>query len=595
MKKSTCCFLFLLVGATHYLHAQIPEKLRFFKASETIVCPAVLKMPSGEQLVGQAFQQDALVSHNGYQYTIYYSADRHLCIARRKLPCGQWMEVKLPYTTHSNDPHNVPVMGICPNDGTIHLSYDHHDMPLHYCRSVIDLANKPETIKWDAAHFGENTSALYDNKVISGVCYPRFIQKPDGNLFFECRHGSSGDGDSFLREYNGHTHQWGLVGRYIQGRDADPDVCAYINRIDYDINNVLHVSWVWRESPTASTNHDLSYAYSEDNGLTWKNTSGKTIAMTEKIEPTSDRATGSSLHKGLSGLVVAPIAQKRGLINQESQTTDSKGRIHALNSYMPDAEPDNTDWTSSRSKAVLHQHYRDTDGTWKMRQIKRNGNRVTSACRSQIICDAFDNAFVIANQTEIFAATSANNYNDWGLISDIDANRFCSEPQIDHKRILSEGVLSFVCLTNDARLVVIDYLLDNPHISDGSGLQAEYFSDKQYSQLIDKENHTAIGNMLAVPEKTKSIRWSGILETKYAQQYSLHIQSDAPFSLYINGKKLLEAKSAGEYTVQLPPVASHKHPLILETVANRKNKIALYWSGDDTLKEIIPISFLHQE
>jgi hypothetical protein len=37
-------------------------------------------------------------------------------------------------------------------------------------------------------------------------------------------------------------------------------------------------------------------------------------------------------------------------INQETQATDSKGRVHIVNSYMEDGT--DTNWASSRRKAV---------------------------------------------------------------------------------------------------------------------------------------------------------------------------------------------------------------------------------------------------
>jgi hypothetical protein len=62
---------------------------------------------SREQLIGQAFQQDALVSYRGWQYTVYYNLERKVCIARRKWPAGQWDEVILSYKNNRDDAHNV--------------------------------------------------------------------------------------------------------------------------------------------------------------------------------------------------------------------------------------------------------------------------------------------------------------------------------------------------------------------------------------------------------------------------------------------------------------------------------------------------------
>ncbi|MGG6549766.1 UNVERIFIED_CONTAM: BNR repeat-containing protein, partial [Prevotella sp. 15_C9] len=37
----------------------------------------------------------------------------------------------------------------------------------------------------------------------------------------------------------------------------------------------IHLSWVWRETWHVETNHDLCYARSFDNGVTWYKANGK--------------------------------------------------------------------------------------------------------------------------------------------------------------------------------------------------------------------------------------------------------------------------------------------------------------------------------
>lgn len=90
-----------------------------------------------------AFQQDAVVSFNGWQYSSFYSflqsessiaapaasnsEPLYVHLARRKLPHGAWEVMSLAdYPQTTDDGHNTVQMGICPGDGTIHLSYDHH-------------------------------------------------------------------------------------------------------------------------------------------------------------------------------------------------------------------------------------------------------------------------------------------------------------------------------------------------------------------------------------------------------------------------------------------------------------------------------------
>ncbi len=85
-------------------------------------------------LNGNAFQQDAIVSFNGWQYAAFYSClhndepePLYIHLARRELPLGKWeVLVFEDYPQTVDDGHNTVQMGICPSDGTIHLSYDHH-------------------------------------------------------------------------------------------------------------------------------------------------------------------------------------------------------------------------------------------------------------------------------------------------------------------------------------------------------------------------------------------------------------------------------------------------------------------------------------
>ena len=85
-------------------------------------------------LNGNAFQQDAVTSFNGWQYAAFYSflADAapeplYVHLARRQLPHGAWEVLVLDdYPQTVDDGHNTVQLGICPGDGTIHLSYDHH-------------------------------------------------------------------------------------------------------------------------------------------------------------------------------------------------------------------------------------------------------------------------------------------------------------------------------------------------------------------------------------------------------------------------------------------------------------------------------------
>ena len=580
---TTILFLFSVL-------AESGAAIKALRVGETNPSTTAYVLAQQEQLSGQAFQQDALVTYNGFQYTVYYNSTRNVCISRRKLPYGQWKEVIIPFKNTEDDAHDVISMGICKNDGTIHLAYDHHNTTLQYCRSAIGLANDT-TMSWNISNFGPNTSQMVAYVTVPDVTYPRFINKPDGDLLFECRYKLSGDGDSYLREYSGAKHTWSLIGRYVQGMDSNPNACAYINRMDYDVFGKLHVSWCWRDNYDGQSNHDIFYGYSEDHGRTWKDNTGKTVATTEKINPTDSRASGSCMRQGIGSLKIETIPYNKGYINQETQTCDSKGRVHIVNSYMNDGTDSN--WASSRKKAVLHHRYRDSTGVWHHNLIKKNGVNVNSYCRVQVITGANDDAFVIANGAEIYAATSASGYSDWHLLSDIDANRFCSEPQIDQLAI-KKGVLSFVYLGRDNKITVIDYLLDNPSAPKGKGLNAQYYSNTDFTDLIGSSDDVTFDK--SMPEKTKSVRFSGYFETILGEKYSLTLNTSVPSTVYINGEKVLETgdvSTPGSYTFDYKPVCSHMNNIVIEAKADKDSKISLDWSSERTAKIPVPATNLY--
>lgn len=88
-----------------------------------------------------SFQQDAIVSYNGWQYVCFYSAEQGVSsdpnatvplrvnLARRPAVPNEalWESLTfLDYEQIVDDGHNTISMGICHQDGTIHLSFDHH-------------------------------------------------------------------------------------------------------------------------------------------------------------------------------------------------------------------------------------------------------------------------------------------------------------------------------------------------------------------------------------------------------------------------------------------------------------------------------------
>jgi len=409
---------------------------------------------------GESFQQDGIVSYNGWQYTAFWSSDRYVNIARRQLPSGTWQNIKLTdYANAANDAHNTISIGLAPVDGTLHLSFDHHGDTLHYRKSVSGVITNPSSVTWNASLFGTVQNQL-TGMTISGVTYPRFVTTPTGALQLFFRTGASGDGDSQLYEYNGTS--WSYIGMTVRSSDAAPDLCPYYFGFDYDKNGRLHVSWTWRETADASTNYNIMYAYSDDLGRTWKNNAGTTVATTgtNPITPTTP------------GLVVYTIGQNRGLINQESQTVDSLGQVHIIASHMQDSEASDSNFTNARNKAFVYHYWRNTSGTWSRSQLPY----LPGVSRSDIGMDSSDSAYVVmpsslSGVTSIATASASTGWTDWKIVHAEPRARFASEPLIDQSRMKrGENVLTFVQPEiGNGKIAVLDFQVAGPKAIEPAG------------------------------------------------------------------------------------------------------------------------------
>jgi hypothetical protein len=354
----------------------------------------------------------------------------------------------LDYYFDSNDAHNVVSMGICPNDGTIHLAFDHHGDELNYRVSDIGLANNPETMKWDVLAFGPVISELEKGKPIT-ITYPKFWQTPDGNLQFNYRQGGSGNGDRMLADYNAATGNWENTRKIDSGDGPFEDElgqsnsrCSYPNGYDYDAEGNLHTTWVWRENAQGA-NHDLMYAYSDDHGNSWKNNDG--ALLNEIINVNSPKITVQSIPRVL------------GLMNDHGQTIDSKGQIHVVMYHCTEksiieagSTPGATRWGPDEAKRY-HHYWRDNKGDWHHFEMNfKVGNR------PKIFADKNDNLIMIycgsadEETTEqdnldliVAVASAKNNWEDW-QIAQVVKGPFLNDMLGDFYRWKSEEVLSII-------------------------------------------------------------------------------------------------------------------------------------------------------
>ncbi|KAK9769376.1 hypothetical protein SCAR479_13935 [Seiridium cardinale] len=426
-------------------------------------------------LNGNAFQQDAIQSFGGWQYACYYASPYsshapaeplYVHLARRKLPGGPWETMIFDdYAQTTDDGHNTVQFGICPGDGTIHLSYDHHCDRLRYRYSLVKIASQPDKFEWDKKHFSSTVDALpglpYDGDLLGYISYPRFVSL-EQNLLFSFRTGKAGLGDDHMCVYGADTSTYSYIGMNLKGIQS----CPYIHGIDYR-NSRLYVTWVYRgfvwyegwddpldtkhkqqRGPNEGTNnHNICFAYSEDDGVTWKNGASEQVA---------DLSRGKSITPESPGIVAFEIPKGSGLSNQESQAVDHDGGVHVLN----------RDKMSGEQK--WKHYYRSSDGKWTQRALPYVKG-IYGGKRGRLAISKTGDLFLVLPDNEeptltILKATKAGGYTNYDLVWKRDGFP-PADPLVDVTRLDQDNVLSVLTrqdvgkASEGRNVVVVDFNL----------------------------------------------------------------------------------------------------------------------------------------
>jgi hypothetical protein len=270
----------------------------------------------------------ALVTHAPFQFVAFYDDQRRLTVAQRKLDERQWTFHRLPVTT-GWDSHNYIALAV-DDDGYLHLSGDMHVVPLKYFRTT-----KP----FDASTF-ERVEKMVGSEE-QRTTYPEFFHGPKGEFLFTYRDGGSGNGNQIYNLYDTKTKTWSrLLDKPLT--DGEGKRNAYFDGPIKGPDGYFHLVWVWRETPDAASNHDLSYARSKDL-LHWETSTGKPLSLPIRLKDSD---------------IVDPVPEKGGMINGNAKIGfDNLGRI-TISYHKYDAEGNTQPWT-----------VRLEDGKWKHYQI----------------------------------------------------------------------------------------------------------------------------------------------------------------------------------------------------------------------------------
>jgi len=249
------------------------------------------------------FRKNSVTSFNGLQYVAFYDPTSRVVIAKRTLGSTNWEITVTPFTGNTADAHNSISLAV-DGSGVLHLSWNNHNTPLKYARGI-----RPGSLEFKEATMIGNRERR--------ATYPEFYNMPNGGLIFLYRDGASGSGNIILNRYDVKRGTWTRVrDNLIDGenkRNAYPQTVV-------DSKGTIHISWVWREGPDVSSNHDIGYARSSDGGKTWTRSNGAKYQL-----PINARNTE----------YVVRIPQNSELINQTSMAADRYGEAY-IASYWRD-------------------------------------------------------------------------------------------------------------------------------------------------------------------------------------------------------------------------------------------------------------------
>lgn len=277
----------------------------------------------------------ALVTRGERQFVAYYDNQRRMTVASRTLDTTTWTYQVLD-STLGWDSHNYVAMALDGSD-QIHVSGNMHGVPLVYYRSTTALDVKSLT----------KLNRMVDADEAQ-VTYPIFFDGPSGDLVFEYRSGGSGNGNTIFNTYSTGTRAWTRTLNTALLDGSSSDMNAYPEGPVLGPDGYFHLVWVWRDTPDASTNHDLSYAKTQDLVHWFK---GDGTAITLPIKPTT-------------GDVVDPVPVNGGMINNNTRIGFDAEKRPIIAYHKFDAQG-NTQLYEARlesGKWVIHQA---TDWTYR--------------------------------------------------------------------------------------------------------------------------------------------------------------------------------------------------------------------------------------
>ena len=285
-----------------------------------------------------------MIQRGSHQFIIYYDASRQMSVAHRANQRTPWRYQKLPSFV-GWDSHNYATVDI-DEAGYIHVLGNMHNDPLVYFRS-----REP----WEIRTL-ESVPYMVDAKREKNVTYPAFKHDSDGNLIAIFRIGSSGDGKYYYHTYDTETESWSLL-HDKQFFDGEDERGAYYIGPQLGPDGLFHMIWVWRETPSAATNNNLSYVRSPDL-VNWEDSTGKPVTLP------LIRSTGE---------IVDPVPTFGGMLNGQKRLGFDPAGLPMISYYKHDAKGD-TQIMLARKVGKGWKSYQLTDWTDSDQNLDRGGS-----------------------------------------------------------------------------------------------------------------------------------------------------------------------------------------------------------------------------
>ncbi len=410
-----------------------------------------------------AWDENKVTTSGAYQYIVYWDAadgsgNVYLKITRRQLSNDALQTITFNTTDGKNsdplDYHNTSVLGVSPVDGRLHVEWVDHSGAMHYAISSSGCLSQSTfsscTFTWQ--HQTSNTGQE------ANVTYPEYVNSPDGNLYCGFRSGSGSSGTWVWHGYN-NNGTWSDLGAILNGASGsgsyDVDGAAgldlgwnpattrgpYVDSVKFDPSGRLHLTWTWRETvPNVAVHpflaeHDIYYAYSDDNGLTWKDNGGTTVG-THNSDP---------IVVGDTSTLAVSVALGWYRVNTARMTIDRDNQPHLV---FPTSDVNTLDPTAANLREA--HFWRTTDGTWHGGFIEPTGDgRNGDVAVGSLLFDRANNAYALFAKNQI----GWYPYND-----ESGTNGYNEDLPADHFTIQDDGTQSSLVVQPTSPLSQIDTL-----------------------------------------------------------------------------------------------------------------------------------------